>query len=463
MCKRLVALPFTLLLLSACDFLEVDFPKTKIASEVVFDNDVTATSAVLGIYTDMLNSSNFASGSNTSTMGLAGLSADELHDYYATPGTVDFELNLLTPENENLATYWNQVYKTIFQANAVVEGLARPSGITDATKKQLLGEALFVRAFAHFYLVNLFGDIPIVKTTDYRVNAIVPRSPKLEVYNAIIDDLKTAQELLGETYVNPTDRVRPNKSTAIALLARVYLYRQNWVDAETQATSIINRTNLYVLASTPNGAFVKNNKEAIWQLRPVLKGYGTNEAYYYVISSYPQYYVLTQSLINAFEPNDKRFIEWVGSFDTGTEVLYFPNKYKIYQLNPTQTSPPEYSIVFRLAEQYLIRAEARAQQDKLSEAIADLDIIRARSGLPLIQNTNPGISKSDLLLAIEQERRIEFFVEWGHRWLDLKRNDRADVVLQPMKSDWNSEDVLYPIPQVERNNNPHLGEQNPGY
>ncbi len=112
---------------------------------------------------------------------------------------------------------------------------------------------------------------------------------------------------------------------------------------------------------------------------------------------------------------------------------------------------------------YLVRAEARAQQNKLAESIADVDAIRGRAGLPLIQNTNPGIGQSGLLNAIAQERRIELFAEWGHRWLDLKRTDKTDIVLGPLKgSNWQPTDVLYPIPASEITNDIYL-IQNPGY
>ena len=119
-------------------------------------------------------------------------------------------------------------------------------------------------------------------------------------------------------------------------------------------------------------------------------------------------------------------------------------------------------MVLRLAEQYLIRAEAKAYQDKLTDAIQDLDIIRNRAGLSLIGDTNPSISKNDFLLAIEQERKVEMFSEWGHRWLDLKRTERAGQILGALKPDWQDTDQLYPIPNSERLVNPRL-TQNPGY
>jgi hypothetical protein len=116
-------------------------------------------------------------------------------------------------------------------------------------------------------------------------------------------------------------------------------------------------------------------------------------------------------------------------------------------------------MVLRLAEQYLIRAEARARLGKVPESQADINAIRSRSGLSNTTAADPAA----LLLAIEKERQVELFSEWGHRWLDLKRTGRADAVLGAEKpTDWQPTDALYPIPQNEILSNPLL-TQNLGY
>src|SRR5258708_34214241 len=120
-------------------------------------------------------------------------------------------------------------------------------------------------------------------------------------------------------------------------------------------------------------------------------------------------------------------------------------------------------MVLRLAEQYLIRAEAEARQGKLIEALADIDIIRQRAGLLSISTIIPAVTLDNVLAAIEQERKVELFTEWGHRWFDLKRWNKADVVLQPLKPSWAPTAVLYPIPSLELINNPNMSPQNPGY
>jgi hypothetical protein len=115
-----------------------------------------------------------------------------------------------------------------------------------------------------------------------------------------------------------------------------------------------------------------------------------------------------------------------------------------------------------LAEQILIRAEARARLDNLGGAIADVDNVRKRAGLPLIADTNAAITKDELLAVIAHEKQIELFSEWGHRWLDLKRTGRADALFNGY-SGYTPDYKLYPVPKNEFDRNPFLGRQNDGY
>ncbi len=136
----------------------------------------------------------------------------------------------------------------IYQANFVLEGVASSNTLSSTTKNQLTGEAKFVRAFCYFYLINLFSDVPLLTTTAWETNSVMPRTSKSKVYEQIITDLKEAKDLLAEDYgVSNNERIRPNKSTAAALLARVYLYTGNYADAEQQSSFVINNTSLYSL------------------------------------------------------------------------------------------------------------------------------------------------------------------------------------------------------------------------
>ena len=109
-----------------------------------------------------------------------------------------------------------------------------------------------------------------------------------------------------------------------------------------------------------------------------------------------------------------------------------------------------------MAEQYLIRAEARAYQDNLIGAVADINMIRRRAGLSDISSDD----KAAILDFVFKERRAEFFLEWGHRWLDLKRTGKVNEVMGELRSTWNKEDELYPIPENQIINNPNVTQNN---
>jgi hypothetical protein len=445
---------------SACKkFVEVAPPSTELIAATVFTNDEKATAALVSIYSRIMEGvSGFASGGSQSYTELGGLSSDELINYSVAASREEFYTNALSPSNPTLTAVWNQTYQYIFQANAVLEGLSASSGVTPGTKKQLEGEAKFIRAFLHFYLLNYWGNIPYVTSTDYRTNALLPRLGSTEVYQKIITDLTQAENLLTETYVSGSERVRPNKWTAAAFLARVYLYDQQWDKAASEASLVINATD-YSLVPDLNNCFLKNSPEAIWQLKPVIPNYNSSEGYNFILLGQPDNVSLSPLLVSGFEPSDMRRVAWIDSITVANETFYFPYKYKI-KGGATNTALSEYSIVLRLAEQYLIRAEARARLSDISGAQSDLDRIRERAGLP---NTTAN-SQDLLLLAIEHERQTELFTEWGgHRWLDLKRTGRADAILSALKGPgWQTTDQLYPLPQTELQKDPNL-TQNPGY
>lgn len=451
---------FVLTVFSCSDFLDVGTPSTQIARQDVYQDDAAAISTINGIYSEMMLSSGFASGGVSSVTLLAGRSADDFINH-SNSQTAEFSSNNVTDNNTNLrSNLWSEAYRYIYFANSILEGLEQSQSVTSSVKQQLKGEALFVRAFCHFYLVNLFGDVPLLTGTDFRVNSEAHRSPSTEAYDQIVNDLATAKDLLAADYsFSANQRTRPNRWAASALLSRVHLYRKNWSEAEAEASAVIDNP-LYALEENLNAVFLKNSKEAIWQLIPHEGTINTREGALFILTATPTEVSLSNSLLQSFESGDLRNTEWVSSIDVNGNAYVYPYKYKI----KSGAAISEYSMVLRLAEQYLIRAEARAQLDDPEGAIGDLDRVRLRAGLPLYQDTQPGMSKQEVLTAIESERRVELFSEWGHRWLDLKRTGRADEVLSIEKgTDWQPTDVLYPIPFSEIQNNRNLLPQNPGY
>jgi starch-binding outer membrane protein, SusD/RagB family len=451
-----VAITITFIFFASCKkFVEIPPPLNQIVNPIPFKDDATATATVIGIYSEMMRAPNQFSDNLTTLY--AGMAADELY-YYSPSPRDEFVKNEITQANhENLKTFfWAPAYKFIYSANLCVEQLNQSSSLTPQLKNTLIGESKFIRAYCYFYLVNLFGDVPLITTSDYRINSTLGRTSKNKVYEQIINDLMDALNLLDVSY--PTDgRVRPNKWAAAAMLARVYLYNDDWIDAEAEATAVIS-SGIYTLEPDLNNVFLKDSREAIWQLMPVNPQFNTYEgnAILQPNNTLAPTYLITNSLLESFETGDRRRTAWVDSSTYQSQVEYFPYKYKVYGNSAPLT---EYYMVLRLAEQYLVRAEARAHQDNFEGALQDINEIRTRAGLADIT----GNSQQSILAAIEQERRIELFAEWGHRWNDLKRTGRINTVLGALKpGTWQAKDTLWPIPQSEINLNRSL-TQNPGY
>lgn len=446
-------------LISCDDMVEVNVPDDRLTSETVFSKNTTANSAVVGIYNQLFESS-FSSGLQSSITVLTGLSADNLKTTVSNSNLSEFEENEIFISNPYNLGIWSSAYNTIYKANAVLEGLDSSTSVTPELKDKLSGEARFLRAFTYFYLVNLYGDVPLVLSTNYRDNAVVARNDSSTVYNQIIEDLERAIELLDTTF-DSGERLRANKYTATALLGRVHLLLGNWELAEQLSTQIIDATNVFELVA-PEEVFLANSKEAIWQISPFAGGStsgNTNEGALFIMEDTRGSIALTENLVTSFDSIDARRNNWIGSFVSENTTYYFPFKYKI-KLSTEDWS--EYSMVLRLGEQYLIRAEARAQQGKIAMAIEDLDKIRSRANLEELAEDRPNITKDELLDLILLERRRELFTEWGHRWLDLKRTGNAGEVLSDIKPLWQETDRLYPIPEDELKKNMNL-TQNPGY
>lgn len=449
---------------SCSKLIDVGQPKEQTVSETVFQGDASATSAVYGIYSNIMTGSGaLYAGSGLITVN-TGLSSDELLFTGTDQSYTEIYTNSISILNTRTGFgLWAKTYELIFQINSCIEGLNNSSSVTANTKSQLLGECKFWRAFFYFNMSQLFGEVPLELTTDYRVNAVMGRTDTAKIANQIIDDLTDAVKLMTES--NFTKAVgRADKYAAMALLSKMYLYKQRWSDAERISDQIISSGSFQVLDNLDN-VFLANSNECILQLIPVNNYYVTIEGGYlvpYDNETIPDY-IINPSLYNSFENNDKRKDHWI-SFNNianapnDTTTYYFPFKYKINN-SPIKS---EYYSIFRIAEMYLIRAESRAKQNNLSGAISDVDVIRNRASLPLISVTNPSISASDLLAVIQHERRIELFCEWGNRWYDLKRTGTASQVLSTVKPSWNKNAVLYPVPDDQRKINLALS-QNEGY
>lgn len=461
---------FQLGILTGCKKqLQLPPPYSAIVTSQVFADSTNAESALAGLYSNLLTASTSFPFGNGGASILMGLSSDEITMFdNSDQDVVQFNSNTLQPYNGYVGSFWANVYSLIYQTNAIIEGTTESKEITNPVKNQIIGEAKFFRAYLYFYMVNLFGDVPLLTTTDYKSNAVAAKSPSAKVYEQIVNDLKDAQDFLSSDYtIGNGERIRANKWAATALLARVYLFLGSWSDAVAQSTSVIN-SGLFSLPSDLDSVFLKNNMEAILQLQinsSLSNGMynGTWEGLVTIPyeSDYPPAYFLNDALIASFEPGDQRWTHWVDSSNYSGTIYHYAYKYKIGPSNAAPNAPTtEYYMLLRLAEQYLIRAEAKAQTNTdLAGAIADLNTIRMRAGLDSLSTS---LNQTEVQEAVAQENRIEFFSEWGHRWLDLKRTGKASQILPPIKPLWQSFQLLYPIPLADLIYDPNL-RQNQGY
>lgn len=483
--KLLMLLAIVMMAATSCKkYLSIPLPVTKIAGEGAYTNDKSSAATINNIL-GVLATGGYFDGTSINNLGLySGLYTDELQNLNGTnTSNIPFYTNAVGPANTG--QLWSNLYKQIYNANLAIEGVT--ASTTLLYKNQWLGEAYFLRAFCFFYLANYYGDIAITASSDYLLNKDLPRVAKTEAYKLIIADLLKARELLSNEYKDGSglvtiNRGRPNRLAATALLARAYLYSGDWANAEIYANEVILATiggsAAYALLPSADidKVFLAASTETIFNLgssriNQDYVAYNNNMAPQLAYNANGNWgsvtMAITPSLLNAFEKNtttladDLRKTMWLRSStmaaSTTTPVIpmqinYFPNKYK------SNVIGTENIVLFRIAEQYLIRAEARARQNNLGGAKADLDIIRNRAGL----NGTSATSQTDLLDAILKERRVELFSEGSHRFFDLKRTGKIDevmkleVVQKGAGATWNTLKQNFPISVTDILANPKL-------
>ncbi|OQP42885.1 hypothetical protein A4H97_12085 [Niastella yeongjuensis] len=456
-------------------YLEVPLPIDRIAGNTVFDNDYSASAALNGVYGALYVNGIFDGGGSINYY--SGLYVDELKNFSPSVNYLALYMNGVSSTIGNVSGFWTSMYKQMYTVNVAIEGLTPDNkGLT--YRNQWLGEAYFLRGLLYFYLTNAFGDVPLVLGSDYLKNNALARSPQADVYKQILSDLQQAQTLLPVDFrdgngVSTKDRGRPNQAAAAALLARVYLYLQDWKNAATQAGVSIGNAGTYQLVN-PAQTFLVNSIENIWGIVP----FQTTIAPYKVKDNGSFFLPkgktpiaanvpvsLSDSLVSSFEPNDLRFTTWVGidtvpaAGATPMGLYYYASKYKA---GGTYTTAQETLVMLRLAEQYLIRAEARAQDNDLSGALADLNAVRTRAGLP----NSTAVTQPEILGAIQRERRVELFTEGSHRFFDLRRTKSLDALMTKVSVQkggaWEPFKQWWPIPLTDVQNNKNL-LQTPGY
>lgn len=438
-----IAVVFSVIGFSACNkFLDVQ-PKASISGENIIVDETSANAALNGVYSAL------RSYYSVDFQSIAYLSGDNIEWTGSQSQIQEFINHQVNAENATITSTWKGIYVAINRANQVIKNVSELNDevISQDVRDRIAGEAHFIRALAYFDLVRTWGGVPLITepTLDVSDNAGIPRSSAEATYAQVLADLNQAEALLSES----TNRFQATRKTVWALKARYYLYNRNWQEAINYATRLIDDQANYELLN-PYYAFFANGvtgtRESVFEIF-----YNANELNPHRGQWQPQQNGGTRQ----WAPNTT-FVNLVNDPATGgsrSSLVARDNQNRWYGNLYYRSPATDPTYVIRIAELYLIRAEAYSELNEIDLGRADLNAVRTRAGLA---NTNAA-NRVDLLLGIENERRLEFGLE-AHRWFDLVRTGRAASVLNI--SDPNK--LLLPLPTEQLLTDDAL-EQNPGY
>ena len=395
------------------------------------------------------------------------------------PGIVAIDVFTHTPTTEEFNDFWKLNYGGIIQANTVVEKTPAVEA-SEVLKDRIIGEALFLRAYYHFLLSQVFGDVPLIITIQAPDEVNVPRNPRAEVYAQIIDDCTRAASMLPVQY-GAADVGHATKGAALALAAKTALYQENWEQVLNYVNQI-KALGVYSLTADYLDNFkedTQNNSESVWEIQHtnLELGIGNNLNQWWTSKKVPDGYgfaEVTADFVNTFETGDPRLpftvarnndpyfgYIWKPSFSsTGFGV----RKYLQSENEVTQKSDGDINYAaIRYAEVLLWEAEANAELGRVAEAEQALEEVRARARAQAADpdNTLPhitGLSQAAMIDAVRHERRVELGFEM-HRFFDLVRWGIAQDILTGFLT---QKHEVFPIPQTELDLNPML-TQNQGY
>ncbi|WP_435623305.1 RagB/SusD family nutrient uptake outer membrane protein [Flagellimonas sp.] len=445
-------------------------PEDNVASNTVFGSFATINGAVVGIY-----SKNQSGDLNGNPQLMSDFMADNINFVGSFPSLQEIDQFETLATNATIDNIWIDAYELIGAANNIIVNLPDVSpedvtGLTEADKTRFVGEAKFMRALTYFRLVNHFAQpfqfnggsnlgVPLVAVpfeggdiSEFQLE----RSTVNEVHSFIEQDLLDAIAAL------PADNgVRAESGSARALLARLYLYREQWTEAADFANQVI-ASGEYALAADYD--FYDDNPTSSEHIFVVINTPtdgpqdedvpGSDEVYVNFFNPAPGGRgdaPFSQDLIDAFaaEPGDRRFDELSqAASDAGGNDTFFTTKY------PDIVNNASDGMELRITEMYLIRAEANFRNGSSvgDTPLNDINMLRSRAGLGDLGAVD--------LDAISLERRKELCFE-GHRRMDLLRNN---LNLRPgggPESAPGANKVIFPIVDNEITNNPNI-TQNPG-
>ena len=473
-------LKITLILLflgfTSCSDILDENPRSNITAENFFNTENDAVLSVNTIYEALYLQNNHSRPQLFLTVRATDDSElEDLNDY-------QFDSNY----GGYLELNWRAHYILINRANLALSEIPNID-MNETIKNRLLGEARFLRALAYFRIVRFFGDVPLVtEPTKSLDNINIPRTPSEAVYSQIIEDLKFAENNLLS--VSNTEIGRATITSAKALLAKVYLTKQDWELAAQYSKEIIDAGENRLMEEFPD-VFKpenENNEEIIFAMQ-YQRGSGrpSYQLRYYLprnLPGSPQVarglgrYEPSIELYDSYKDGDLRkdwtfFTEYTYQGET---VTFSPHWHKFMDydgLNNTADNETDFPLL-RYADVLLTYAEALNELNgPTAEAYEALNkVVRRAYGENIGISSDvdiTGLSQEEFRQEILNQRRWEFAGEY-HRWFDLQRTEQ----LIPVMSKWLENQgflrpvpeykTVYPIPQREMDLNPEL-VQNPGY
>jgi len=409
-------------------------------------------------------------------------------------------------DNLLVRNWWTGLYSVIAQTNLVLDKVPAITPMEEARKNQILGEARFLRAWAYFYLVRLYGDVPLITTsqTTESENFLPTRTPAEEVYNVIVDDL-TQAEGAGLAWKDPSGRV--SMAAVKSLLAKVYLTMagqplnkgaSHYQLARDKALDVITNSGISLFASYNDlhSLAMENREEHIFEIQYLATIAGNPMQQLLLpnfknVSAYSDEMgttVPTVQFYESYEEGDLRAVDREGFFYTSyydggsgpLKPVNAPYVYKHFDVVahgtlgvPGTTQSDLNWPQIRYAEVLLIYAEAqnRADGSPNAQAYDAVNAIRTRAQLAPLA----GLSQTAFEEAVWRERWHELCYE-GITWFDMVRlrkvynetNNGFDEFAGHQFPDnptivLSEKNLLFPLPTAEMRNNPNLTPQNPGY
>lgn len=462
-----------------------------------YRSDAEATLAVNGIYINLRQNGFYGNWQGIHTFTQLG--ADVLESSRQFGGNEPIQNYTLTQSNySNARELWQLIYRLVGDANSVINNVENSPNISEAIRKQTIGEALYLRSFGYYHLSNLWGDVPFYnEEIPIADAAALGRRPVNEIRNSLIQDLKRieTENLLPGAYTG-SDLGRPTSWAAKALMAKIYLWQEDWQSAKEMCLSIINDSPHRLLASYEDVFDVNNpfNQEVIWaidfqkdvpgnaqdrtdgfnpRLRDEPKNPSERGALSQALAARNEEFngygltVPILSFIEEFPSDDLRRPHNVLSHYLGFELTFqYLTKFTNFDfVNSPRGNHGEATLIFRLADIYLMLAEAENELNGPVNAYQYINAVRERAYDPV--QPYSGLSQAELSKAIQDERRWELAGE-GHRRYDLIR---WGILLETVK---NSRYRIYnpgnnvqphhirlPIPEEEIILNPNLLDSDP--